>query len=137
MARFYIPHLRDDPAVAETEWERYLGESPAPPDSRRVYSLTYERDGDRYEVTVGQARKCYRRRTGPRGGYIKNADHERVGRRTGTMVSGIIDAGELLYVWSYGPPFGGWHNPSLVGRGEVRMIQYFDEPDDRPEADAE
>ena len=46
---------------------------------RRVYSLTYEREGDRYEVTVGEKRKRYARRTGPRGGYIKDAG-QRAGR---------------------------------------------------------
>jgi hypothetical protein len=44
-------------------------------------------------------------------------------------VSGIIDTGDLIYVWSYGPPFGGWHNPSMVGRAEVKSIEYFDDPE--------
>ena len=126
--RFFIPHLRADPDAAEAEWERYLRESPAPPGSRRVYSLTYEREGDRYEVTVGEKRKRYARKTGPRGGYIKDADQRGWATGTGTVVSGIIDAGDTLYVWSYGPPFGGWANPSLVGRDGVRMIEYFEDP---------
>jgi hypothetical protein len=123
--QFFIPDFRDDPAVAEAEWQRYLSESPAPPESRRVFSITYEHDGDIYEVSVGQARKRYRRQTGPRRGYIKNAGTEPWGRESGTMVSGIIDAGDVLYVWSYGPPFDGWANPSFVGRREVRRIEYF------------
>ena len=125
MAKFFIPHLREDPEAAEAE-RRYLSESPAPPDSRRVHKLTYEHDGDRYEVTVGKPRKRFRRRTGPRGGYIEDADFERFGRDTGTAVSGIIDTGDLIYVWSYGPPFGGWGNPTMVGPGEARSIEYFD-----------
>jgi len=125
--RFFIPHLRDDPEAAEAEWERYLRESPAPPGSRRVYSLTYEHEGDRYEVTVGEKRKRYARKTGPRGGYIKDAEQQGWASRTGTIVSGIIDAGATLYVWSYGPPFGEWHNPAMVGRAGVRSIEYFDE----------
>jgi hypothetical protein len=121
MVQFFIPNLRGNLATAEAEWQRCLSESPAPADSRRVYSLTYEHDGDRYEVKVGERRKRYRRKTGPRGGYIADADHEPRGRDTGTMVSGIVDtSGDLLYVWSYGPPFDGWGNPSLVGRAEVR-----------------
>jgi hypothetical protein len=36
--------------------------------------------------------------------------------------------GDPLYVWSYRPPFGGWANPSLVSRHEVRRVEYFDEP---------
>lgn len=45
------------------------------------------------------------------------------------MVSGIIGTGDdLLYVWSYGPPFGGWANPSFVSRAEIRRIEYFEEP---------
>ena len=128
MAEFFIPHLAGDPVAAEAESQRYLAESPAPPSSRRMHRLVYVHGGDRYEVTVGEPRKRFRRRTGPRGGYIKNAGYERLGRDTGTVVSGIVDTGgDLVYVWSYGPPFDGWHNPSMVGRGEIRNIEYFDE----------
>lgn len=94
--KFFIPHLTDDPAAAEAEWQCYLDAAGAPPDSRRIYRLTYEHDGDRYELTVGEPRQQFRRQTGPRGGYIRNADHERYGRATGTIVSGIIDAGDLV-----------------------------------------
>ncbi len=38
-------------------------------------------DGDKYEVTVGQPRKVYKRKTGPRGGYIKNANWQGWARR--------------------------------------------------------
>jgi hypothetical protein len=30
-----------------------------------VYQMTYEHNGNKYEVTVGEPRKQYRRRTGP------------------------------------------------------------------------
>jgi hypothetical protein len=126
--KFFIPHLRDDPSTAEAEWERYMRESSAPPGSRRVYSLTDEHEGDRCEVTVGEKRKRYARKTGPRGGYIKDAGQQRWATGTGTIVSGIIDAGEQLYVWSYGPPFGRWGNPTFVGRNEVRAVEYFEDP---------
>jgi hypothetical protein len=112
-ARDRILHLRDDPEAAEAEWRRHLAESPAPADSRWVHRLTYEHDS-RCEVTVGEPRKQFRRRRGPRGSYIPNADFKRYGRDTGTVVSGIIDSGDLVYVWSHGPPFGGWRNRCLV-----------------------
>jgi hypothetical protein len=127
MTKFFIPHLREDPAAAEAEWRRYLAESPAPPDSRRVYRLAYENGDDRYEVTVRKGRMRFRRRTGPRGGRLPNADFERLGHDTGTVVSGIIDGGHLLYIWSYGPPFGEWHNPAMVRRAGATGIGYFDE----------
>jgi hypothetical protein len=128
--KFYIPHLRDDPVVAEQEWLRYLRDSSAPANSRRVYSVTYAHDGAKFVSTVGERRKVYRRRTGPRGGYIKNADYVSYGVLTGTDVSGIVDAGGVLFVWSYGPPFEGWANPSMIGRSEVTGIVYFDEPEE-------
>ena len=95
--------------------------------SRRVYSRTCEHEGDRYELTVGEPRKVYKRKTGPRGGYIKDAGHEGWPTETGTVVSSIVDADVVVYVWSYGPPFGGWANPSFVGRGEVRRVEYFED----------
>lgn len=93
---------------------------------RRVRAITYEHDGDKYEVTVGKPRKVYPRQTGPRGGYIKDADHRSWGNETGTTVSRIEDGGDLLYVWSEDPARG-WANPSLVGRREIRSIAYFDD----------
>lgn len=72
--RFVIPHLRDDLLAAEAEWERYLRDTPAPRGSRRVYSVTYEHEDSRIVATVGEERLEYRRKRGPRGGYIKNAD---------------------------------------------------------------
>lgn len=125
--RFFIPHLQAEPAAAEAEWRRYLSVTPAPAESRRVYSMVYNHEGDRYAVKVGEQRLRYRRRTGPRGGHIPYAEPASFGSPTGTVVSGIIDAGNLLYVWTYGPPFDGWANPSLVGRSEVERIAYFDD----------
>lgn len=123
---FFIPHLENEPEAAEGEWLRYLRDSGAPPDSKRVYSVTYFHEGSRIEVKVGEERREYRRRTGPRGGHIKNAGLNPVPHRTGTRVSGIVDAGSVIHVWSYGPPFGGWANPSMIGRSEVEDIVYFD-----------
>lgn len=53
MATFFSSHLRDDPAAAESKWRRYLRESSALPDSRRVGVLVYECDDSRNEVTFG------------------------------------------------------------------------------------
>jgi hypothetical protein len=126
--KFFIPHLVDDPVAAETEWSSYLAANSAPPESRRIYMMTYEHGGSRFEVTVGKPRREYVRRTGPRGGRIKDADFNHSGSETGTVVSGIVDArGDLIFVWSYGPPFGGWHNASLVGRSEIKELEYFDD----------
>jgi hypothetical protein len=128
--KFYIPRL-DDPSEAEARWAYYLESSPAPADSGRVCALEYEHGDSRFEVKVGQPRKEFKRKTGPRGGYIKNADYASYGYETGTEVSAIVDArGDLLFVWSFGPPFGGWASPSLVGRHEVRRIEYFEPPED-------
>ena len=125
--RFFIPDLRADPAAAERKWRHYLEVSGAPADSRRVYKLSYSHNGGRFVVVVGEERAEYKRRTGPRGGYIKDAGQMPYPVRTGTVVSGIVDAGHVFYVWSYGPPFGGWANPSLVGRNEAVEVVYFDD----------
>ena len=124
--KFFIPDLKDDAEAAEAEWSRYLDRSRAPADSKRVYSMTYEHGPSKYVVTVGEARMEYSRKTGPRGGYIKDAGYQALGHRTGTQVSGIVHAGNVIYVWSYGPPFGRWHNPSMVGPTSVTEIEYFD-----------
>jgi len=126
--KFFIPHLRDDPDAAEAEWQRYLAETPAPINSRRVYSMEYEHGDSRFAVTVGAPRKEWKRRRGPRGGHIKNAGYLPYPTDTGSVVSGIIHAGGLIYVWSYGPPFGGWGNPSLVGPDSVTDVELFEEP---------
>jgi len=89
--------------------------------------MDYEHESSRFEVTVGKPRKEYQRRTGPRPTSIEKADYDRPGAETGTEVSGIVAAGGQIYVWSYGPPFGGWPNPSLVDEGEVRRVDYFDD----------
>jgi hypothetical protein len=123
---FFIPHLQDDPEAAEIEWQRYLEVCKAPPHSGRVYSMTYEHDGERIIATVGQAREVFEKRRGPMGGYIKNAGYLPIGRPSGTIVSGIVHATSVIHTWSYGPPFGGWVNPSLVGPKTVTKIEFFD-----------
>lgn len=126
MTGFFIPHLADDPTAAEAEWQRYLRAIPAPPDSRRIYRLTYGNTRERFKVTVGEPRRQFKQKTGLRGGYIPNADFERYGRHTGGVVSAIIDTGDVIYVWS-APPHGVWANPAMVGRAGVTGIEFFDE----------
>lgn len=122
--KFFIPGLSEE--QAEERWAFYVRDGGAPDTSRRVYAVTYEHGGDRYAVKVGEPRQVYRRRTGPRGGYMKNAGHEGWATETGTVISGIVDARTYLQVWSFGPPFGGWANPSLIGRPEITRIEYFE-----------
>jgi hypothetical protein len=124
--KFFIPDLQDDPEAAEAEWQRYIRDTLAPAESRRVYSVTHYHDGSKIVATVGNERLEYTRKSGPRGGKIKNAGFVPVGRSTGTKISAIIDAGNVIYVWTYGPPFGGWANPSLIGRSAVEDIEYFE-----------
>ena len=100
--------------------------------ARRVRSITYEHGGDRYEAIVGSPRKVYRRRTGPRGGYIKNAGQQSWCTETGSVITSI-EPGDPSYVWSE-VPSGIWANPSFVGQHEIRHIEYFD--DAAAEADA-
>ena len=137
MVQFFIPHLQGDPAAVEAEWERYLRESCAPQDSRRVYSFTYVHEGDdKFELTVGEICKQCPLRGGPRGGRLKDAEHQGWGIRTGTMVLCIIEGGDRLYVWFQEPSSATWANPAWISRGEVTRIEYFDEDDARPEAGA-
>jgi len=96
-----------------------------PSSSRRVRSIIYEHDGDKYEVTVGNPRKVYPSKTGPRGGYIKNTGHQSWGTPTGSPVT-RIEAGDPFLVYSE-EPSDGWANPSVVGGSEIKGIGYFDD----------
>jgi hypothetical protein len=90
---------------------------------KHASSVTYRHDGDKYEVTVGGPRKRYRRRTGPRGGYIKNAGWYGWSDETGSTVTDIVDAGRCIEVFSEEPSLG-WANPSYVGHDEIMSIQW-------------
>ncbi len=94
---------------------------------RRARSVTYRHDGDKYEVTIGRRRQMYRK-TGPRGGYIKDADWQLWGTPTGSTVTAIVDAGRFIEVYS-GEPSRGWANPSMVGHGEVMSIEWISQPE--------
>jgi hypothetical protein len=74
---------------------------------------------------VGKPRERYRRKTGPRGGYIKDADWNAWGEQTGSTVTVIVDLGHVIQVWSEEPSHG-WANPSLVGHNEVISVEWLD-----------
>ncbi len=130
--RFFVPYLEDAPEAAEAEWERYLRDVSAPPDSKRVYSVTHYREGAKVVATVGERQLVYTGERGPSGRYTRNAGLNPVGERTGSEISAIIDAGHdliyLIYVWIYGAAFGEWANPSVIERSEVEDIEYFETP---------
>jgi hypothetical protein len=86
--------------------------------------MTYKHGGDKYEVIVGEPRQVYRRKTGPRGGYIKDAGWQGWGAPTGSAVTTIIDAGRFIEVYSE-EPSRGWANPSMVGHDEVMRIEWI------------
>jgi len=120
----FVPFVEGGPAAEEAAWQRYAEDARADVNGRRIRSITYEHEDSRYVVTVGEQRLRYRRQTGPRGGYRKNADYRRDGSRIGTHVTAIIDAGGVILVYSC-PPCGGWANPSLVGPNSLSDIEYF------------
>jgi hypothetical protein len=117
---FFIPHLLEG-STAEDAWAEYLRMENLGPATRRVRSLTYEKEGARYVATVGQPRQKYAQRRGTQ----RDPDYERHGSNTGTDVTAIADpGGPMLFVWSMSP-YGGWANPSYVGRTSITEIEYF------------
>jgi hypothetical protein len=119
---FFIPYM-NGPAEAEDLWSRFAARHPA---SRRVYSLTYTHNNQKIEVQVGQERKVYRRR-GERDGYVRGADFDRRGKREGSTVLAIVDAGAVIEIWSVFLS-GRWANPSIVDPWALERIQYFKPP---------
>jgi hypothetical protein len=104
-------------------------DSPAPAAPRQARTMTYRHDGDKYEVTIGQRRHLYRPKTGPRGGYIKDADWQLWGTPTGSTVTAITDADRFIEVYSE-EPSRGWANPSMVGHDEVMSIEWISQQAD-------
>jgi hypothetical protein len=119
---FFIPYL-PDAAKAEDLWSRCSGRYAA---SRRVYSLTYTHNDQKIEVQVGRERKVFGRR-GSRGGYVPGSDFERRGKREGSTVLAIVDAGAVIEIWSIGIA-GRWANPTRVDPWALERIQYFKPP---------
>jgi hypothetical protein len=120
--RFFVPG-------ATPEQNAKIWEELATTGHRPVHSVTYEHEGSKFVVTVGTERQEYRRKTGPRGGYIKNAGHVGWPAPTGSSVLLIVNTGALLEVRSE-LPSGGWANPSLIGLSEIASIEYFEPPAD-------
>ena len=126
MVRFYLPDQPEAVIKSQADLLRSKG-------LRAIRKLEYEHNSSRFVVEVGSPRQEYRRKTGPRGGYIKNADFSRMAHSTGTVVNLIIETPSVIEVYS--SPRDGWGFPSLVGDGEVTegTIEYFD-PWEREEA---
>jgi hypothetical protein len=120
---FFIPYLKD-PAAAEDLWSRCAAGTTG---CRRVYSLTYLHDDQKIGVKVGEERKVYRRKSARRGAYVPGADFDRRHRLEGTAVLAIVDAGNVIKIWSVALA-GRWPNPSLVDPRALERIQYFRTP---------
>ncbi len=116
---FFIPYA-NDPAKAEDLWSSCAARYAA---SRRVYSLTYTHNDQKIEVQVGQERRVYSRRGG-RGGHVPSTDFDRRGKREGSTVLAIVDAGVVIEIWSMAMT-GRWANPTIVDPWALERIQYF------------
>ena len=118
---FFIPEAVDPRAT----WRAYveatgLDESEVEP----LFGIAYLHGGNRYEVRVGEPRKAFPRKTGPRGGYRANAGYRDWSSATGTVVRAIMRTPTVVFVWST-PPYGGWANPSMIGLTEVETVVGF------------
>jgi hypothetical protein len=116
---FFVPYL-SEPARAEDLWSRCTARYSA---TRRLYSLTYMYNDQRIEVQVGQERKVYNRR-GSSGGYVASTDFDRRGKREGSTVLAMVDAGAVIEIWSMAAT-GRWANPTIVDPWSLERIQYF------------
>jgi hypothetical protein len=119
-AQFFVPYLKA-PAEAEDLWSRLAAGDTC---CRRVYSLTYLHDDQKIEVKVGEERKVFSRKKDRHGAYRPGLDFDRRHRREGTVVVAIVDAGNVLRIWSVAMA-GRWPNPSLVSPADLERIQYF------------
>ena len=79
---------------------------------RTARSVTYQRRGDVYEVTVGQRRRYRPAGPGASSWLI------------GAIVTGIFDAGDVVEVWSEDPAQG-WDQPTLVGHSEITSAEWI------------
>jgi hypothetical protein len=121
--RCFVPRAPPEKNVAKV-WQELAAAG-----HRAVHAVTYEHEGSKLTVTVGKERQEYRRKTGPRGGYIKNAGHVGWAVSTGSTVLLIVNTGTVLEAHSELPPRG-WANPSLIGLSEITSIEYFEPPAD-------
>lgn len=83
---------------------------------------------------IGSPRKENKRKPGARGGHLKTAEWEPMGRLVGNPVQLIIDAGYPRDYTSRNPievyslPGDIWNFPSYVADGgiDINSIEYFD-----------
>lgn len=119
--KFFIPDAEDSAAT----WGQYVSALGLKDDEvKAVYGIDYVHEGNRYEIRVGEARKVFPRKTGPRGGYRPNAGYRAWGSPSGTVVTAIMRAPNVVYVWSL-VPSRPWANPSMVGPGELEQVVPF------------
>jgi hypothetical protein len=89
--------------------------------------VTYQHADSRIVATVGEERFEYRRKRGPRGGYIRmlTSTQRAVLRspESTTLGTGCTSGATAL-------PFGAGLTPSLSGKGEVKRIEYFEDTDE-------
>lgn len=95
---------------------------------KAIRSFSHMHDGSRIEVKVGEQRREFRRKTGPRGGYIPHAELERIGRLTGTIVILIVEAAGRIDIFSEQDRYNVWSNPSYSSIEAVlpNTIEYFE-----------
>jgi hypothetical protein len=117
--KFYMPDFSESEVSAMAQKLR-------DENKRAIQLMTYLHEGARFEVTVGAPRKEYRKETGPRGGYKKNAGISRIGHSSGNPVYLITESARAIDVYSFRPDK--WGHPSIVGENEVirDTIEYFD-----------
>jgi hypothetical protein len=120
---FFIPEAADSAAT----WDEYVAAlGLKDEDVKALYGINYVHEGNRYEVRVGEARKVFPRKTGPRGGYRPNAGYRDWSSPSGSIVTAIMRAPNVLYVWSL-VPSRPWVNPSMVGPGSLEEVISFDD----------
>lgn len=121
--KFFIPGAEDSAAT----WAQYVSVVGLEDgDAKPLYGINYVHEGNRYEVRVGEPRKVFPQKTGPRGGYRPNAGFRGWGSSSGSKVTAIMRAPNVVYVWSI-PPSRPWANPSMVGPGELEQALPFDD----------
>jgi hypothetical protein len=124
--KFFLPDQSDEIIRSEADLLRGKG-------IRAIRKLEYDHDSSRFVVEIGKSRQEYRRKTGPRGGYIKNAGYQGWANSTGNIVNMILKTPTVIEVYSV--PGDGWAFPSLVGGSEITGVEYFDPWDEEDATD--
>jgi hypothetical protein len=118
--QFFVPYTRD-PAEAEAFWLRLAA---GRADARRAYSLTHRHGDLQVEATVGRARKVFGRKKDRWGRGIPSLDTGRRGHAEGSVVTAIVDRGDVIEVWSLAMTRW-WPNPDTVYPDDVLSLEYF------------